>query len=404
MSTYSDTMVFDKELKEYFLQHNNHRENMQTCYAIIKALGMYWKRVQICYNFTIIRATTILKFVKKFCPNMEHLILQFDNIESKFALNNLPKNLKTISLSVECRCSENWLTPLRYCVNVENLTLKFSTFNRKMLRGDFLQNFPNLKILIFNDCRPSDSGLKKCFQNSTKISVLELNCDLLNASNTLIELILSKLTKLQRIKLQPIQSLRLDRLSLLENLKYLTLDSWVPNDINSLLRNLISFNNVQCFELDNCQSLVQSEIISDLHKWTNLRYLHVDYMESFDDRFLRQLAKSGNLNYFHFTGRSRNVSVPEMINLMMKSVHLERFDFHIYYESSETYTPNTLNDVEQLKEFRELTKERIEVITIYNTAISVHCSGGFRVKKENAFERLLAKSLNLDLSKGCLGL
>jgi len=259
-------------------------------------------------------------------------------------------------------------------------------------------------MLIFNGCRPSDNGLKKCFQNSTEISVLELNCDLLIASNGFIELIASKLTNLQRLKFQPIQALRLDQLGLLENLRYLTLDSWVPNDINSLFRNLISTNNVQCFEVDNCQSLIHSEIISDLHKWTNLKYLHIDYMESFDDRFLRQLAKSGNLNYFHFTGRSRNVSVTEMINLMAKSLNLEFVDFHIYYESSESYTPDTLTDVEQLKEFRKSAIERIKMITIYNTAISVHCSGGFRIRKENAFERLLAKSLNLDLSKGCIGL
>lgn len=404
LSTYSNLIAFDKTLNKYFVQQNDDKENMEKCYAIIKTLGMNWKHIQISTNFTILRPTAILKFVKKFCPNVEHLILQLDNVESKFVLNNLPKKLKTISLSVACRCKENWLTPLRYCVNVEVLTLKLTMIDKKMLRADFLQYFPNLKILIFNGCRPSDNGLKKCFRNSTDISVLELNCDLLKASNEFIDVIVTKLNNLQRLKLQPIQSLRLDRLGELEHLKYLTLDSWVPNDINSLLRNLISINNVQCFELDNCQSFIHNEIISDLHKWTNLKYLHIDYMESFDDRFLRQLAKSGNLNYFHYTGRSRNVSVGEMINLLTKCLHLEIFDFHIYYESSESNTPDTLKDVEELKEFRKLAIERIKMITIYNTAISVHCSGGFRVRKENAFGRLLAKNLNLDLSKGCLGL
>lgn len=398
ISTYSDTMSFDSELKKYFLQDS--RENSEKCYGIIKALGPYWKHIQISYNFATLRATTVLKFVKKFCPNVEHLILQFDNIESKFVLNNLPKKLKTISLSVECRCKENWLTPLKDCVNVEHLTLKFSTIKKQILRGDFLRCLPNLKVLIFKDCRPSENGLRKCFQNSTKLSALELNCDLVNATNGLIEIILLKLTNLQRIKLQPIQSFRIDRLGLIKNLKYLSLDSWVPNDLNALLRNLISMNIVQCFELDNCQSFVHSEIISDLHKWTNLRYLHVDYMESFDDRFLRQLAKSGNLNYFHFSGRSRNVSVIEMINFMTKSVHLEMFDFHIYYESNTDDT--AVNDVERLKEFQKSVMHRIKVINIYNTATSVHCSGGFRVRNENSLKRSLGSNLDFNLSKRCL--
>lgn len=404
LNNYSDTMAFDKELKKYFLQSNDNRDNRRKCCAIIKALGSYWKHIHISHEFSILRASTVLKFVKKFCPNVEHLTLQFNNIESKFVLNNLPKKLQTISLSVECGCKENWLTPLRDCVNVVHLSLQFTLIDKKkinkMLRGDFLRNLPNLKVLIFNGCRPSESALTKCFRNSTEISVLELNCDLPNVTNGLIEVILLKLQNLQRIKLQPVQSLRLDRLGLLAKLKYLSLDSWVPNDLNSLLRNLITRNIVQCFELDNCQSFIHSEIIADLHKWTNLRYLHIDYMESFDDRFLRQFAKSGNLNYFHFSGRSRNVSVGEMINFMTRSAHLEVFDFHIYYESSDTHTPDTINDVEQLKEFQKSATERIKMITIYNTAISVHCSGGFHVKKENAFQRQLAKSINLNLAKG----
>lgn len=342
---------------------------------------------------------TVLKLVKKYCPNVEHLVLQFDNIESKCVLNNLPKKLKTISLSAERLCNEKWLTPLKDCVNVEHLTLNFAMMKKKILWGAFLRNFPNLNFLIFNGCQPSEYELRKCFENSSQLTVLELNCDLSKASNKLIEMISVKLKNIRRIKLQPIQSMRLDRLGLLENLQYLSLDSWVPNDLNSLLRNLISKNIVQCFELDNCQSFIHSEIIADLHKWTNLRYLHIDYVESFDDRFLRQFAISGNLNYFHFSGRSRNVSVIEMINFLTNSIHLEVFDFHIYYESNDSYTPDTVNDVEQLKKFRKSAVHRIKTINIYNTATSVHCSGGFYVRNENAFQRPLAKCLNLNLSK-----
>lgn len=410
-SAYANSIEFDNSLNKYFDQSNDYRDNVKNGYEIIRSLGMYWKTIRISYNFSIIRPATILKLVKKFCPNVEHLTLQFDNVESKFVLNSLPKKLKTISLSVECRCSENWLTPLQYCVNLEQLRLKFKMKdnktrlrdNKKMLRGEFLQHFPNLKTLIFDGCRPSEYGLRECFHNSPDLSVLELNCDLANASNKFIEIISLKLTKLQRIKLQPIQSMRLDQLGLLGHLKYLSLDSWVPNDLNSLFRNIISLNRVQCFQLDNCQSFVHSDIISDLYKWTNLRYLHVDYMESFDDRFLRQLATTGNLNYFHFSGRGRNVSVNEMIRFLTKSVNLEMFDFHVYYEASDTYAPDTSDDVQRLKEFQKLAAKRIKIITIYSTATSVHCTGGFHVGKENAFQRSLASSLNLDLSKSFFG-
>ncbi len=269
LATYADTIGFDHKLNKYFIPREiSRRENLDQCYTIFRALGMYWKDIRISHNFSIVPVATVLKFVKKFCPNVENLTVHFDNVESKHVLNNLPKKLKKISLSVACRCKGNWLNPLKYCVNVEHLKLKFALENKKrILRGDFLQHFRNLKVLIFYDCRPS--GLKKCFRNSIDLSVLELNYDLVNTSNRLIEIILWKLPKLQRIKLQPIQSIRLDKLGLLQNLNYLSLDSWVPNDLNSLLRNLIAMNKVQCFELDNCQSLVHSEIISDLHNWTS---------------------------------------------------------------------------------------------------------------------------------------
>lgn len=394
-STYANVFRFDNNLNKYFNPTAEYKQdNVELCCAIIKVLGQRWKHVDVFDNF-ILRTISVLKFVKKFCTNVEHLTLQFDNIGSKSVLNNLPKQLKTISLSVECRCNESWLTPLRNCINLEHLTLSFAMKGKKMLRGDFLQHFPNLRVLIFNGCRPGEDGLKRCFRNSIKLSTLELNCDLMNASNGLIETILLKLTNLQRIKLQPVQSMRLDQLGLLRNLKYLGLDSWVPNDLNSLLRNLISANIVQCFVLDNCQSFVHNEIICDLHKWKSLRYLHVDYMESFDDRFLRQLAKSGNLNYFHFSGRSRNVSVVEVINFLTKSIHLMVFDFHIYYESSDSHTPDTGSDVQRLKEFQQAAVERIDTMTIYNTPISVHCSGGFRARKDCcSVERLILDNIH----------
>ncbi|XP_037036779.1 uncharacterized protein LOC119074620 isoform X2 [Bradysia coprophila] len=411
-STYATLMEFDSKLNKYFDGPNDYRENLENCYGVIKSLGMYWKTIRISYKFSILRPDTTLKLVKKFCPNVEHLTLQFDKVESKFVLNNLPKKLKTISLSAECRCRENWLTPLQYCVNLEHLALNFTLKDnkkrlrdrKKMLRGEFLRHFPKLKILMFNGCRPGEHALKNCFHNSVNLSVLELNCDLVvKASSRFIEIILSKLTRLQRIKLQPTQTMRLDQLGLLKDLKFLSLDSWVPNDLNSLLRNLISSNRVQCFEVDNCQSFIHSDIISELHKWTNLRYLYVDYMESFDDRFLRQLATIGKLNYFHFSGRGRNVSVNEMIGFLVKSINLELFDFHIYYESSDTHTPDTVSDVQRLKEFQKAITERIKIITIYSTVTSVHCTGGFRVRKENAFQRSLASMLNLDLSKSLFG-
>ncbi|KAJ6636813.1 hypothetical protein Bhyg_15408 [Pseudolycoriella hygida] len=385
LSTFSKTMIFDSQMNEYFLQPSGDRsrlrENLKRSYDIIKALGNHWKHVRISHSLMNLSVTKILKMVKKFCPNMEHLLLQFDTIESNCVLRGLPRNLKRLSLSAECLCKENWLTPLRDCVGIEELTLEFITKKRKILRGDFLENLSNLKVLIFNGCRPSVNGLRKCFRNANMLASLELNCEIVNVVNGL-NIILSNLKNLQRLKLQPMQSLRIDRLGLLPKLKFLTLTSWVPNDLNSLLRNLISMNVVERFELDNCQSFIHSDVIYDIHKWTSLIYLQVDYVESFDDRFLRQLAKSGNLNFFHFSGRSRNVTVEEIIHLITKSLYMEKFDFQIYYERSDGYIPDTGNDVERIMEFRKCAQNRIKNICVYNTPISVHCSGSFLLKNE----------------------
>ena len=179
-------------------------------------------------------------------------------------------NLKILDLSD----SEFWQTEISNgeLVNIEKLTLAYNTEEFKVL--DFLNLFPNLKILNLNYCKVSSDELLLLSMSESKIEEVHLNsCNeiynlilinfnsLKNVSlencNNLIEINIKEASNIEKIKVTSCKSIRSFDLANNSSLKSI----YIENCEFLKQINLIHISNLEKLNIKNCCALENLECL-----------------------------------------------------------------------------------------------------------------------------------------------